>query len=228
VTAPASNNAWVVGHTFGSATGIVEHWDGTRWSLVSSPTFSNVVAFAIAADSSTYVWAFGTSNVTGGPEALHFNGSTWTAIAAANPSHGFEVEGVVALSPTDVWAVGASGTGEPLDTLVPAAEHGDGTKWSFVPVPNPDQGTRFRTFLTGVAAISANDIWAVGTDSSGTLTEHWDGTSWKIIRSPDPGSVTNSLVGVTALSDGTVAAVGTQVSSTTQTGLILQNKASAP
>jgi hypothetical protein len=223
VTAPASNNAWVVGNTFGSATGLVEHWDGTRWSIVSSPAFTNVVAFAISADSNTDVWAFGVSNVTGGPEALHFDGTTWTAIAAANPLHGFRVGGVVALSPSNVWAVGSSGTGEPLDTVVPAAEHWDGTSWSVVPVPNPDQGTRLRDFLTGVAAVSANDIWAVGDSHSATLTEHWDGTSWRIIRSPNPGSVLNELSGVTALSDGTVAAVGFQEDSTILTGLILQN-----
>jgi hypothetical protein len=134
----------------------------------------------------------------------------------------------VALSPTNVWSVGGSATGEPLDTIKPAAEHWDGTSWSLVSVPNPDQGTRFRDFLTGVAAISANDIWAVGITHSGTLTEHWDGTSWSIIKSPDPGRVTNSLSGVTALSDGTVAAVGAESTSTTTTGLILQNAASAP
>jgi uncharacterized protein (TIGR03118 family) len=228
VTAPASNDAWVVGHTFSSSTGIVEHWDGTRWSIVSNPAFTNVVAFAIAADSSTDVWAFGLSNATGAPVALHFDGTTWTAITAANNRFGFEVGGLAVLSPTNVWAVGASATGEPLDTLRPAAEHWDGTSWSFVPVPNPDQGTRFRDFLSGVAAISANDIWAVGVTSSGTLTEHWDGTSWSVIASPDPGKVTNSLSGVTALSDGTVAAVGQQVGSKVETGLTLQNAASAP
>jgi hypothetical protein len=120
-----------------------------------------------------------------------------------------------------------------LDTSVPAAEHWDGTKWSFVPVPNPDAGTHFGAVLGGVAPIASNDIWAVGTfqvagGASKTLTEHWDGTSWSIIPSPDPGRLSNSLSGVTALSDGTVAAVGQQVSSKVETGLILMNAASAP
>jgi hypothetical protein len=73
-------------------------------------------------------------------------------VPAATSPHGFIAEGLAALSPTNVWAAGASGTGEPLDTVVPAAEHWDGTSWSLVPVPNPDQGTRFRTFLSGIAA----------------------------------------------------------------------------
>jgi hypothetical protein len=37
--------------------------------------------------------------------------------------------------------------------------------WSVV--SSPGVGT-----LTGVASISANDVWAVGDNSSGTLTEH--------------------------------------------------------
>jgi hypothetical protein len=82
--------------------------------------------------------------------------------------------------------------------------------------------------LSGIAAISANDIVAVGAfnKSSGgaaTLIEHWDGTSWTIISSPNPGAASNSLFGVTALSDGTVVAVGTQTNQgTDETPLILQ------
>ena len=224
VTAPASNNAWVVGHTFGAANGLVEHWDGTRWSIVSRPAFTDVVAFAISADSSTDVWAFGVSNVTGGPEALHFDGTNWTAIPAATSSFGFEALGLAALSPTNVWAVGVQADSD-HDANVPAAQHWDGTSWSVVPVPNPNPNSDASpNLLTGIAAVSANDIWAVGdyhvSAAIQTLTEHWDGTSWRIIRSPNP-KVVNQLSGVTALSDGTVAAVGFQEDSTILTGLIL-------
>jgi hypothetical protein len=71
------------------------------------------------------------------------------------------------------------------------------------------------SLLDGIAAISANDIWAIGTVHTSqfgqaTLTEHWDGTSWTIITSPDPGTFSNALNAVTALSDGTVTAVGSQ------------------
>jgi hypothetical protein len=190
-----------------------------------------VVAFAIAADSSTDVWAFGLSNVTGGPVALHFNGSTWAVIPAANSRFGFRVGGLAALSPTNVWAAGAQADSD-HDATVPAAEHWDGASWSLVPVPNPNPTTTFNIGLSGIAAISANDIWAVGSfpviGGEQTLTEHWDGTSWSIIASPNPGKAANSLDGVTALADGTVVAVGQQVSSNNATGLILQNAASKP
>src|ERR1700694_483628 len=50
--------------------------------------------------------------------------------------------------------------------------------WSLI--PNPNLGST--TTLNGVAAVSANNVWAVGGyDNSGieqTLIEHWDGMSW--------------------------------------------------
>ena len=45
--------------------------------------------------------------------------------------------------------------------------------------------------LRGVAAITANDVWAVGTWSDGaprptfhTLAEHWDGSAWTVVSTP--------------------------------------------
>jgi hypothetical protein len=74
----------------------------------------------------------------------------------------------------------------------------------------------------GIAAISANDIWAVGNIGiNKTLTEHWDGTSWSSIPSPNPAVNRNELFGVTALSDGTVAAVGHQADVSADQPLIL-------
>jgi hypothetical protein len=60
-------------------------------------------------------------------------------------------------------------------------------------------------FLVAVAAVSANDIWAVGHQLLGPFTERWDGTSWKIV--PTLSRVA-SLIGMTALSDGTIVTVG--------------------
>jgi hypothetical protein len=82
-------------------------------------------------------------------------------------------------------------------------EHWDGTSWSVVPSPNPNpQGNNS---LVAIAAVNANDIWAVGHQLLGPFTEHWDGTSWSIVATP---SGVASLIGMTAFSDGTVVAVG--------------------
>jgi hypothetical protein len=228
VTAPASNNAWAVGISG------VEHWDGTNWSNVSSPAFAGVTGFtAVSADSVNDVWAVGSASVASGapftgPVALHWNGQTWSNIPAANTVTRVTLRSVAVLSPTNVWSAGNTSTRGSDPLPIATVEHWDGTSWSII--PNPNSGTHnVGTVLYGIAAVSANDIWAVGVDNSQTLTEQWDGTSLHIVNSPNPGNVSNGLVGVTALSDGTVAAVGSQTSSTTgHTPLILQNAASAP
>ncbi len=72
-----------------------------------------------------------------------------------------------------------------------------------------------RTIMLGVAAVSASDVWAVG--AGGPFTEHWNGTSWSLVSTPDEAGL---LSGMTALSSGTVVAVGR---GTNGSGIILTN-----
>lgn len=105
-------------------------------------------------------------------------------------------------------------------------EHWDGGGWSIVTSPSPASNDT----LTGVAARSATDVWAVGTrvDRSGaipidrTLTEHWNGTSWSVVASPNVGANDNLLNGVSA-TPGDVWAVGS--SNVTAHTLILREPA---
>src|SRR5437588_398290 len=75
-------------------------------------------------------------------------------------------------------------------------------------VSSPNQGT-LGNKLYGVATVSANDIWAVGSytdqqSQSGSLTLHWNGTTWSQVS--NPGATT--LYGVTAVASNNVWAVG--------------------
>jgi hypothetical protein len=67
-------------------------------------------------------------------------------------------------------------------------------------------------FLTGVVALAANNVWAVGYSTipnMHTLTMHWDGTQWSIVPSPNPNpDGWNRLYGVDAISPTDVWAVG--------------------
>ena len=98
-----------------------------------------------------------------------------------------------------------------------AIEHWDGTSWSIVSSPNPTPSPGLDSVLQwdrghlGQRHLGGRRIHTSG--GAATLIEHWDGTSWTIISSPNPGTASNSLFGVTALSDGTVVAVGTQENS---------------
>src|SRR5436190_12166876 len=128
------------------------------------------------------------------------------------------LNGVAAVSANDIWAVGyygqASGANQ---TLI---EHWDGKSWSVI--PSPKVGTRDSN-LNGVAAVSANDVWAVGlySDSGArqTLAEHWNGKSWSMVSGPNVGTNDNNFNGVAAVSANDVWAVGlySQVSGANRT-----------
>jgi hypothetical protein len=82
--------------------------------------------------------------------------------------------------------------------------------WTVVPSPNPgDQGN----YLTALAPVSANDVWAVGawyppSSNPRTLTEHWDGSDWSVVPSPNATPGYNELYGAAAVSTSDVWAVG--------------------
>ncbi len=196
--------------------------DGT-WRIVSSPnvgtgTYGNRLN-AVAAVSANDAWAVGFSpHPSGTPQYLrqtlieHWNGSNWSVVASPNPTGKTWVvlNGVAAVSASDVWAVGHSGdpSSIPLQTLT---MHWNGKSWSIVPSPSP--GTYNGNVLNAVDAVSANDVWAVGWYQSGStgqeggaLTMHWDGTAWTVVPNPSRWA----LHGVTAISSNDVWAVGEQ------------------
>lgn len=129
----------------------------------------------------------------------HWNGTTWQRVASPNPAvlNNF-LDGVVAISATDIWAVGFyfSMSHNADLTLI---EQWNGTTWQVVASPNV---AGLNNELDSVAAVSAHNIWAVGdsaTSSTGpsqTLTEQWNGTSWQVVPSPNPGAFENYLYGL--------------------------------
>jgi hypothetical protein len=59
-----------------------------------------------------------------------------------------------------------------------------------------------------VAAISASNVWAVGSQPGTGLAMHYDGTSWTQATLPAPTGGTWELTGVSASSTSDVSAVG--------------------
>ncbi len=119
--------------------------------------------------------------------------------------------GVAALSggaegaPTTARAIAPAAALPPAQGT-PTATPACGGAWQVVPSPNVGPGTNY---LYGVAAVAADDIWAVGyytttTTLQQTLILHWDGTAWNQVPSPSPGDSTNQLYGVAfrAANDG--------------------------
>ncbi|HMA34655.1 MAG TPA: S-layer homology domain-containing protein [Chloroflexia bacterium] len=219
LAALASNNVWAVGRAQNSTTQtLIEHWDGTAWSIVPSPnagTGNNLLG-GVAAIAPNDIWAVGASQdgVQGGRTLTeHWDGTAWSVVASPDP--GPDPDGVIAVSAvtsTNVWAVGAYYVGSNQYTLV---EHWNGTSWAIVPNPNPAPGTGGNV-LFALTALSASNIWAVGTYNPGspidtTLVEHWDGSAWSIVPSPndpDPTHPFNVLDGVAAFAPNDIWATG--------------------
>jgi hypothetical protein len=229
VAALASNNVWAVGTTITGT--LVEHWNGSAWSVVPSPNAagsSTNSLTGISAVAPNDIWAVGSSTSVVGVNTVqstlveHWNGSAWTIVPSPNvpPQRtGVVVRdlltSVTAVNSSDVWAAGysidvASGSGQPNKSVI---EHWNGSTWTIVPSPSP-QG---HNTLTGISAISASDIWAVGYGSNDVSTGipidrpellHWNGTAWTSVTAPpNVGTSDNLLLGV-ATTGGTVWAAG--------------------
>ena len=236
VAAMAANDVWAVGYrgsnfpTNGTTT-LIEHFDGTAWSVVPSPNRAHRtpncpadetanILNAVGGTSTSDVWAVGyyfncASLIELQPLVLHWDGVQWRVSQASilSTQGNNALNGVVALSPTDVWAVGYQVN--PVNSgVITLVEHWDGANWSVMPSPNANQNGNQ---LNAVAAASPTDIWAVGsltdqtTGSIQTLVEHFDGVQWSIMPSPNRviGDLDqNILNGVVAASPTDVTAVG--------------------
>ena len=210
VNGSSASDIWAVGCFVDDTDcqALIEHWDGASWSIVSSPNVgaSKTVLRGVVSLSTNNAWAVGSYDISSsGPDRPlieHWDGTSWSMVPSTNAGiNGNSLNGIVALSANDVWAVGAGSGGSLI-------EHWDGASWSVVPSPN------IGNYLASITAVSANDIWAVGGDSNSnagsnqTLIEHWDGTSWSVVPSPDNGSYGSSLSGVSAISANDIWATG--------------------
>ncbi|HST04143.1 MAG TPA: hypothetical protein VLQ48_05340 [Chloroflexia bacterium] len=175
----------------------------------------------------------GTSTAT--PTATPTCGIAWRLVDSPNAPNrdGNSLDDVVALSANDAWAVGASTNGPTFLAPKTLIEHWDGVAWSIVPSPNGDNTTGRANVLHAIAAVSTNDVWAVGWYDTGTngyhaLLLHWNGSVWAL--SPEPNVRLGPSLGiadVAALSANNVWVVGTQLTGSLTQSLILHWDGSA-
>jgi hypothetical protein len=215
VAALSPSNVWAVGHydtTTGLTYPLIEHYDGTTWSLVGgagAAAVGCILSGVAAVPATSALWAVGDCTTTGNiPQLLieHYDGSGWSLVEDPGPG---VLNGVAALSADDVWAVGeyAIAASGPYQTLI---RYYNGSGWGLYSGVN---GGFNDNYLYGVAPLSANNVWAVGYygPASGfqqTLIVRYDGSSWSVVTSLNQGVYQNYLLGVAALSADDVWAVG--------------------
>lgn len=225
IHAVTSSDVWAVGDT-----GVIAHYNGTAWSAVTSPTAANLVGVSCLTTSDC-------TAITTAGQFIHWNGTAWSiagtslgqtmhglyvasatsswAVSGTGSSHGYiyrwnpststvtggtfnkdignnrTVQSVSCLTPSNCWA--GANNGDIYQWL--------GTSWNFKQTANGQT-------WNGIAIVSANDAWIVGTGTSsgGTTSNvyHWNGTAW----SPFTSGTSNTLYGVSCTSSISCTAVG--------------------
>jgi len=216
VAATSAKDVWAVGsfNTGGAFKTLIEHWDGTRWTIVPSPNpasgfhTTNTLG-AVVAITPKNAWAFGfylKATTSFRTLVEHWNGVRWSVVSSPNVGSGENTLAAgVARSGTNIWAVGYHGDPDHRRTLT---EHWNGTRWSVVPSPSVGSGDNF---LFGAAAASGGPVWAVGSDSVSfgrTLALRWNGQAWTVGKTVSPGDGDRFLQAVTAPGARYALAVG--------------------
>jgi len=218
VAVASSNDVWAVGYSQASAGApfqtLIERWNGSAWSVVSSPNRSANISslFAVTVISSTNVWTVGYSGdqntVTYQTLVEHWNGNQWQIVASPNSGISTMLTGVSGTSANDIWAAGWFTQARGNRTQL--TEHWNGSAWSVVAGVNRG-GSEARR---GILALASNNAWSTGPN----LTEQWNGSSWSLVMTP---SVYNILTGLTANSASDIWAVGREYINTSNTYITL-------
>lgn len=213
VVALTRKNAWAFGFYEKATTTfrtLIEHWDGTKWSVVRSPNSGpgeNTLDAAVAR-SATDIWAVGYHNDPDHRRTLteHWDGARWSVVASPSMGTGNNyLFGVAAAAGGPVWAVGADSVsfGRTL------AVRWNGRAWTVGMTADPGDGDRF---LQSVTAPAARYALAVGSYLNGNqtraLAERWTGSGWSVVPAASPAADYNALRAVAATSTNNAWAVG--------------------
>src|SRR5205823_1266027 len=146
----------------------------------------------------------------------------WTSVSVPQTGNNTELNGMSARTSTDAWAVGVQFGAARQAPPPPVAYHWNGSAWSLTATPSLGVKAGLNAVsatgasLNAITAVSASDIWAVGSfyTTSATISAfalHYNGSSWAVTVLPQPavtGPSSPILRGVTAVASNNVWAVG--------------------
>lgn len=234
----SSNDGWAVGKypdwAQPSKGPLVEHWDGTRWSVAAGlprargeQASEPLSLFAVRAFSPTDVWVVGRYSPVEQGESVsrdvfeHWDGHAWAVVPwPVVLSHYVDVvssamQGVSGRSSTDLWAAGGylSGSGERGAAAGAVIEHWNGASWRRVMPPDGPAP------LTNLAEVSPHELWGLrGGDFdvafggyggfSPPQILHWDGQNWSVAL--QLSGEDTKFVSIVALTRNDAWAVGTK------------------
>jgi hypothetical protein len=168
VRAVSNTNVWAAGGS-GPVSGVadhglIEHWDGKRWTVVDSPAEpSGALRGLCRVAGTTRMWAVGTNRDVTQGVVERWNGRTWREVRFA---------GAAALScvaaPQNLWVVGESA----IQHLRRSHWSGLGTEWNMDAVASPEPTPR--------------TLWVVG---KGALVTSFVNNPLSVVFRADPLAV---------------------------------------
>ncbi len=207
--------------TSNAVTTLAEQWNGSAWSILSTPSpLGSVISSlaAVACTSATACTAVGDSfNAANVKSTLdeRWNGTTWSVQPTPDPAgtSNSTLVGVACSVSTSCIAVG-SYTKTPSGHPFTLAESWNGIAWSIVTTPNPPANRG--ASLLSVACSSGPACTAVGnwfnsSNTEVTLAERWSGTAWSIQTTLNPTTHLSELFGVACSSATSCMAVGSDI-----------------
>lgn len=186
VAAISADDVWATGQATMSdgktQLPLLEHWDGKQWSVVSSfPRAGSTMLNGLAVVSARNIWVSGGNFISPTVQGLlaHWDGSRWKLFTFPGVYPFWQLS---ASAPDDIWALGTS-----LASGSSQVEHWDGQKWSVMPLPRFSSTIAYNVFLSGITAVTARNVWAVGTLRIDGMEEqflvlHWNGKTWQRVK----------------------------------------------
>ncbi|GGV25074.1 hypothetical protein GCM10010277_05840 [Streptomyces longisporoflavus] len=209
----ARDDVWAVGtENNGNSNAHLLHYDGRQWKREPLPESLGSTTYPPKleeiGEKELWLRPQGSEDPAEAGRWAKWDGDRWAPVPNPPPGNPGDFE---AANADDVWTLTDERT----------AQHWDGTRWTATRLPHE---------ATDLAVAGPDDVWAVGSRSTGPGTEmegsgeeyaqpasmHWDGTSWKAVDTPQarfeeplPPEPDAGLGQVFALDGGEVRAYGT-------------------
>jgi hypothetical protein len=201
VSCPSKRECFAVGYSQldvapGGVRALIERWNGTRWSILTIPTVSDLND--VSCTSNVACTAVGTA-------AMRWNGRRWSLQPGGGGS------GVSCPALRACTSVGR----DPTNIDLPAAKRWNGLTWSAQSPPSVSGA--LEVGLGGVSCPSTRVCFAVGSyfrlqgPGGHPLVERWNGTKWSIQPTPNAvgtAGLLSDLAAVSCTSPSACTAVG--------------------
>ena len=182
-------NAWLFPVVIGATSAwYALHWNGKGWTTARLAGAAGILNTAVFSPSD--VWAFGFAPPKtpvlgyGPPYVRHYNGHTWRRVSMP----GVAAQGLSAVSPRDIWAVGPTTRTAGAFHPVFIAMHWNGKSWRALGLPKVSAPKGHFAVPRGLVALSPSNVWlaegySVASPSGvgeppGVILLHWNGKRW--------------------------------------------------